>query len=60
MCFDSHKFNYTSAHQLDNLPNMAMGSELSTEVMFVIYSYYILIIINIYTDTYTCKQQMKI
>ncbi len=52
--------NCTSAHQVDNLLSVAMGCVLGTEGTFVIYSYFIFIIINLYTDTYTFKQQMKL
>ncbi len=60
MLFVLHCLNYTSAHQVDNPPSVAIGCVLGTEGTFVIYSYFMLIIINLYTDTYTCNQQMKI
>ncbi len=50
MCFDLLCFHYTSAYQVDNLPSVVRGSVLETEGGFIIYSYYLLIRVTLYTD----------
>ncbi len=50
MCFDLLCFHYTSACQVDKPQSLVRGSVLETEDGFIIYGYFLLIRVMLYTD----------